>query len=134
MGQPITTKDGVCFAFPDVCYTPVPPPTTEVPIPYANIGQLSQATTEAKSVLVAGKPVITSKSEIPTTTGDEAGSNGGASNGRKPPGGKVVFKTFSQTVKAEGGNVVRMFDTTEQNDGNAVGTVLGGVPTVLVGG
>jgi hypothetical protein len=51
-----------------------------------------------------------------------------------PPGGKVEFATFSLTVKAEGSNVVRMFDTTKQNNGNAVGQVLGGVPNVLVGG
>ena len=131
MGQPITTTEGICFAFPDVCNTPIPG-SSPVPIPYANIGQLSDATGVAESVKVGGKPVVTSNSEIPNTTGDEAGSQGGVKSGTTK--GKVVFKTYSQTVKVEGANVVRMFDTTEQNDGNAVGMVLGGVANVLVGG
>ena len=69
---------------------------------------------------------MTSESNIPTTTGDEAAN---------PPKrtGKVEFITYSGTVFAEGNEVVRMFDTTKQNNGNAVGIVLGGVPTVLVG-
>ncbi len=129
MGQPITTTVGICFAFPDVCQTLVPGSPSPVPVPYPNIGQLSLAAPVASSVLVGGNPVVTSNSEIETTTGDEAGSAAG-------PGtfaGKVVFKTSSQSVNAEGNGVVRMFDTTEQNNGNAVGTVLGGVPNVLVG-
>jgi hypothetical protein len=128
MGQPITTKStGICFAFPDVCLTPAPPSPSPVPIPYPNIGQLQSVQSEAGTVLVGGNPVVTSNSEIPTTTGDEAGS-------ASPTKGKVQFVTFSQSVFAEGHNVVRMFDTTTQNGGNAVGQVLGGVPNVLVGG
>lgn len=130
MGKPITTTQGVCVAFPDVCNTPSP--TGQIPVPYPNIGQLSDArATATKTVLVGGEPIITSNSQIPTTTGDEAGSGGGTTNGQIK--GKVEFVTFSQTVKAEGGNIVRQLDTTKQNEGNAVGIVLGGVPNVLVG-
>jgi hypothetical protein len=132
VGLPITTNaQGICFAFPDVCLTPAPP-SSPVPIPYPNIGQLSEATGTASTVLAGGNEVVTSNSSIPTTSGDEAGSSGGVTSGTIK--GKVEFITFSATVFAEGNNIVRLSDTTTQNDGNAVGTVLGGLPTVLVGG
>jgi hypothetical protein len=89
---------------------------------------LSDATGTASSVKAGGDEVITNASEIGTTTGDEAGS------AHSTFAGKVQFVSFSATVKAEGNFVVRMFDTTTQNAGNAVGQVLGGVPTVLAGG
>ena len=129
MGQPIATKGpGICFAFPDVCLTPAPPSPSPVPVPYPNIGMLSDATGTASSVKAGGNEVITQDSSISTTTGDEAGTSHATTKG------EVRFVTFSGTVRAEGSFVVRMFDTTTQNAGNAVGQVLGGVPTVLVGG
>jgi len=125
MGKPITTKGkGICFAFPDVCNTPIP--GGSVPIPYPNIGQLADTEGTADKVLVGGEKVVTSNSNIPETTGDEAGSAGNTK-------GKVKFATYSLTVKIEGNQAVRMFDSTTQNELNAVGQVLGGVPNVLVG-
>ncbi len=131
MGMPITVKgQGICFAFPDVCLTPVG--TSTVPLPYPNVGQLAEATGTANSVLVGGQPVVTSHSRIRSTSGNEAGSAGGVTSGTTK--GAVHFDVgFSTTVFAEGGNVVRLGDATRQNNGNARGTVLGGVPTVLVG-
>lgn len=127
MGKPITTKSGgICFAFPNVCATTFPPPVGTIPIPYPSIGQLTDATGNASSVLAGGNEVVTKDSEIPGTSGDEpadAGTNGG----------KVAFVSYSGTVKAEGAEVVRLLDQTTQNNGNASGTVLGGFPTVLVG-
>ncbi len=131
MGQPITVKDGICFAFPDVCLTPAPP-LSPVPIPYPNIARLLEAKGTASTVKVGGKEVVTEASWIQNSTGDEAGSNGGVTSGGTK--GECKFTTFSSTVKANGKGVVRMGDSTTQNDQNAVGTVLGGVPTVLVGG
>ena len=131
MPQPITVTDGICFAFPDVCLTPAPP-APPVPIPYPNIAQLADATGTATNVNAGGKPVVTEASSIPTSTGDEAGSAGGVTSGITK--GECKFTTFSQTVKANGKGVVRLGDITTQNKGNAVGTVLGGLPTVLVGG
>ena len=131
MGQPIATKTagGICFAFPDVCLTPTP--GGPVPIPYPNTGDLGQAVKVSTSVTIGGKPVILADSEIPTTTGDEPGSVGGVSSGMIK--GKVTFVTFSTKVKVEGKGVVRLGDTTQQNNGNAVGTVLYGEPTILGG-
>ena len=134
MTKPVTVKgNGICFAFPNVCWTPAPIPSGKVPIPYPSIGQLEDAESCAESVLINGKPIVTSNSSISSTTGDEAGTAGGGIISSSQ-GGKVEFITFSMTVKAEDGHVVRFGDQTTQNDGNAVGTVLGGDPTVLVGG
>lgn len=124
MGTPITTTaPGICFAFPDVCVTPAAP--SPVPIPYPNTGKLQDAQ-GATNVRAGGNFVVLRTSTISNTTGDEAGSN-------SPTRGPVSFTTSSNTVRANRQGIVRMFDTTRQNGGNAVGTVLGGVATVLVG-
>ncbi|MBI4650386.1 DUF4150 domain-containing protein [Candidatus Desantisbacteria bacterium] len=131
MGQPIATQTsgGQCFAFPDVCKTPAG--TSVVPIPYPNIGDLGSAIKVSMRVKIGGKPVILQDSEIPTSSGDEAGSAGGIISGGIK--GKVTFVTSSMKVKVEGKSVVRMGDTTQQNGTNAVGTVLFGYPTVMAG-
>jgi uncharacterized Zn-binding protein involved in type VI secretion len=131
MGQPIATQTagGICLAVPDVCLTPTA--AGPVPVPYPNMGDLGQAVKVSTSVTIGGKAVILADSEIPTTTGDEAGSVGGVSSGMIK--GKVTFTTSSTKVKVEGKGVVRLGDTTQQNNGNAVGTVLYGEPMVLGG-
>ena len=134
MGKPITTNSGgICFAFPNVCFTPPVSPASPsgIPIPYPSIGQLSAADATASSVKAGGSEVVTKASSISSTTGDSAGSLLGVKSGTV--GGGVAFKTASGSVFAEGSEVVRMLDQTEQNDGNAVGFVLGGFPSVLVG-
>lgn len=130
MGQPIATKTGICFAFPDVLKTPTP--GGPVPMPYPNIAQLSAADPVADNVTAGGKPVVHEGSEISSSTGGEPGSGGGV----KAPKhlGACTFKGFSGTVKVNGKKVVRQGDTTEQNGGNATGSVMVGLPTVLVGG
>ena len=130
MGKPITTKSGgICFAFPNVCKTPVGPAV--VAIPYPSIGQLSDTTGTASDVKAGGNEVVIKSSTIPSTTGDSAGSLLGVKS--NTVSGPVSFKSASGTVFANGQGVVRMFDQTEQNKDNAVGVVLGGFPQVLVG-
>ena len=46
---------------------------------------------------------------------------------------KVTFTSYSSTVKVEGKGVVRMGDTTQQNEDNAVGTVFYGEATLKGG-
>ena len=126
MGKPVTTTSGgICFAVPNVCPTTVPP-APPVPIPYPSIGQLSAARLTASSVEAGGKPVVVRSSKIASTSGDEPADPG-------TKGGEVAFTSSSQTVLAEGQGVVRLLDRTSQNNGNAVGVVLGGLPSVLVG-
>jgi len=135
MAQPIAIADGIAFAMPDVCKTPAPP-GPPVPIPYPNIAQLADATgTSADGgnpVYAAGKAIILKTSEIPQSTGDEAGSAGGVTSSSTK--GKTEFTTASTTVKIHGKDVVRWGDSTLQNSGNAPGTVLSSPVTVLVGG
>lgn len=126
MGQPIAVKDGTCFAFPDVLQTPTP--GGNVPMPYPNIAQLGDATKTAATVNAGGKPVIVEDSEIAASSGGEAGTGGPG------PNKKCTFTSTSGTVKAGGKKIVRQFDTTSQNNGNAVGAVMSGLATVLVGG
>lgn len=128
MGRPIARTEGICFAFPDVLKTPSP--SGEVPIPYPNIAQLSDAT-GADSVNAGGKPVILENDSIGSSTGGEPGVGGGVQSGTHLAG--TTFTAASGSVKANGEFIVRQFDTTDQNDGNAQGQVMVGFPSVLVG-
>jgi hypothetical protein len=130
MGNPIARADGICMAFPDICNTPAG--TSMVPMPYPNIAQLADATGTASTVTAGGKAVILKSSEIPTSSGDEAGSGGGVTSGTTA--GKCTFTQASTTVFADGEAVVRQLDPTSQNNNNAQGQVMVGLPTVLVGG
>jgi len=130
MPQPVAIVQGMAFAFPDVCNTPTP--GGPVPIPYPNIAQLADATPNSSSggaqVFANGKAIVLGNSEIPTSSGDEAGTGGPG------PMGKCTFTTKSGTVLINGQGVVRFGDTTSQNGGNAVGSVLSAPSTVLAGG
>ena len=132
MSQPIATQSsgGICFAFPDTCLTPVPFVGT-VPIPYPNLGDGGQATKISTSVKIGGKGIILQDSDISSSSGDEAGTSGGILSGKTM--GKVTFKSYSSKVKVQGKGVVRMGDTTLQNENNAVGTVLYGEAKVKGG-
>jgi uncharacterized Zn-binding protein involved in type VI secretion len=127
MAKPIARTVGICFAFPDMRQTPAPP-GPPVTLPYPNIAQLSDATGTASNVIAGGEEVIVETSEIPSSNGAEAGSIDfvGAT-------AKCEFTSASATVFANGKSIVRMGDTTSQSSGNASGTVMVGLPTVLVG-
>ena len=101
-----TNKSGTCLAFPDVCKTPAPP-APPIPIPYPNTAQMNQANagTCSQKVLIENKNTVTKKTEIPMSSGDEAGSAGGVMSG-KIKGEATFTKKFSMKVKAEGQNVV----------------------------
>ncbi len=129
MAKPIATKTGICFAFPDILNTPAGP--SMVPMPYPNIAQLSSADPVATNVKAGGKAVILKTSKISSSTGGEAGTGKGVPSGTQ--NGECTFETSSNTVKANGKGIVRQFDTTKQNGGNAMGQVMIGLPTVLVG-
>jgi uncharacterized Zn-binding protein involved in type VI secretion len=127
MGQPICPMQGIAFAFPDVCDTPTP--GGPVPIPYPNIAQLADAEDVADELLLGGSSAkaILEGSRIATSTGDEGGSAGVTKGACEVTGG-------SSTVLYGGKGIARFGDATSQNAENAVGTLLGAFPTVLVGG
>jgi hypothetical protein len=114
---PASTKGGgQCFAFPDVCKTPAPP-APPVPIPYPNIGMPAQASKTSTKVKICGKEVITTKSEIPHSQGDEAGVAKGMVSSDNM--GKITFKKGSGKVKIEGNPCVHLLSTTAHNGSNA---------------
>lgn len=115
---PASTKaGGNCFAMPDVCLTPAPPSPSPVPVPYPNTAMLNQAKKTSTKVKIAGKAVVTVKSEISRSMGDEAGVNKGVVSGMNM--GKVTFKKGSSKVKIQGQAVVHLTSMSAHNGANA---------------
>jgi len=98
--MPASTKGaGLCVcSAPDVCKTPSP--GGPVPIPYPNLGQVNQASKTATRTKFVGKPVILKNSEIPRSSGDEAGTVGGVVSNVNM--NKVTYKKGSPKVSVEG--------------------------------
>jgi hypothetical protein len=108
-------SDGKGIAPGDVCLTPPPPPTGPMPVPYVNTLQASDLTKGSKRVKVQGNPTaLEDKSEVSTSMGDEAGTQGGNVITHKTKG-KGYFKLWSFTVKIEGMGVCRHGDMMGQN-------------------
>jgi hypothetical protein len=114
---PASTKGGgQCFAFPDVCLTPAPP-APPVPVPYPNTGMVNQAKKTSIKVKFAGKEVVTIKSEMSRSVGDEAGLNKGVMSGMNMS--KVSYKKGSSKVKIQGQDCVYLTSMTGHNGSNA---------------
>ncbi|OQY08401.1 MAG: type VI secretion protein [Desulfobacteraceae bacterium 4572_123] len=102
---------------PDPCLTPAPPSPSPVPIPYPNTGMFIQAQKTATKVKFVGKEVVTKKSEISRSMGDEAGVNKGVMSGMNM--GKVLFKKGSAKVKIQGQPCVHLTSMSGHNGANA---------------
>ena len=114
---PASTKGGGnCFAMPDVCLTPAPP-APPVPTPYPNTGMVNQAKKTSKKVKFKGKEVVTKKSEISRSMGDEAGVNKGVMSGMNM--GKVIYKKGSAKVKIQGQPCVHLTSMSGHNGTSA---------------
>lgn len=111
-----TKQGGQCMTTGplDMCNTPAPP-GPPVPMPYPNIAMCNQADpgTCSQNVTIANQPVITKNTQIPMSSGDEAGSVGGVVSGMIK--GPCLFKRFSTVVKVEGANVVYQLCNTTHN-------------------
>jgi hypothetical protein len=109
------------LAFPDVCKTPAPPLPNPVPIPYPNIAMVNMATRTSTKVKFVSMEVVTMSSEIPSSSGDEAGVQGGVVSGGNLQ--KCQFKKGSSKVKVEGQPCIHLTSPTAQNgsNSNAVG-------------
>lgn len=107
-------------AFPDVCFTPPPPPG--VPIPYPNTGVDGDTSNGSRSVRIArSEAMLKNKSYFKRSTGDEAGCAPKKGVVTSRIMGKVYFNAWSMDVKIEGENVVRHMDLTTHNHGSAPG-------------
>jgi len=110
-----TNMAGMTMAFPNVCLTPAPPAPNPVPIPYPSIGQCAtaMAPTCALRVKVLNKNVMTVKSKVMRTQGDEAGVGGGVTSGMF--GGPCGRTQSSMKVNVEGSPAVRCLDMIGSN-------------------
>ena len=117
---PASTKASGQAATPgplDACKTPTP--GGPVPMPYPNIAMLAQANsgTCSSKVKIMNMAAVTTKTEIPMSTGDEAGTIGGVMSNRFK--GPVSFKMGSSSVKVEGEKLVHLTSMTGHNGSNA---------------
>jgi len=81
------------------------------------MGMCNQAEKTCKKVKLVMKEVITLKSKIPNSMGDEAGSAGGIISGMIK--GPIAFKKGSTKVKAEGQPIIHLTSMTAHNGNNA---------------
>jgi hypothetical protein len=99
----------------DVCLSPPPPPAGPAPVPYVNMLQATNLSKGSKSVKIQGEPTaLENASFVSTSTGNEAGTQGGGVVTHKTKG-KGSFKLWSFVVKIEGKGVCRHGDPMEQN-------------------
>ena len=113
---PASSKGGgVCMGTPDVCKTPSP--AGPVPIPYPNVGNLTQAQKTCPKVKIDGKEAANLNTQMPQSQGDEAGTAGGVVSGTNMQ--TVTFKVGSTKVKIQGQPAVYLTSTTGHNGSNA---------------
>jgi uncharacterized Zn-binding protein involved in type VI secretion len=114
MGLFPRASGGTGVAPGEVGLSPPPPPTGPVPVPYVNMLSASDLTKGSKSVKIQGEPTaLEHESEISTSTGDEAGTQGGNVITHKTKG-KGSFQLWSFDVKIEGKGVCRNGDALGQ--------------------
>ena len=99
----------------DVCLTPPPPPAGPVPVPYVNMLSASDLASGSNTVTIDGNPTaLEDQSYVSTSTGDEAGTQGGNVMTAQTKG-KGYFTLWSFTVKVEDKGVCRHGDPMGQN-------------------
>lgn len=115
------TAGGVNLASGDVCLTPAPP-APPVPVPYVNTSQNAAAVKTFDKMIICGGLAINLGSQVPVSTGDEAGSVGGVASGTIV--GPTKFVSGSGKVVWGGQPATRMTSSTLQNQGNASGSTI----------
>ncbi|HZE99414.1 MAG TPA: PAAR-like domain-containing protein [Planctomycetota bacterium] len=116
---PASTKGGGMTATTgplDVCKVPAPP-APPVPTPFPNMSSVSNAGGTASKTKFDGSAVVTLKSEMSSSNGDEAGVLGGMVSNRNMD--KVSFKNGSSKVIVEGEKCVHIGSMTGHNGSNA---------------
>ncbi len=104
------------MGMPDVCMVPAPP-SPPIPTPFPNNGMMNQANKTSTKVKFVNKEVVTLKSKIPKSMGDEAGVAGGVMSGMNM--GEVQFKKGSSKVKIEGQPCIHLTSVSGHNGTNA---------------
>ena len=113
-----TNGGGQCFAFPDVCKVPAPP-APPIPTPFPNIGMLTQAKGSSCSskVKIKNKKVVTKKTEISRTSGDEAGTLKGMISSTNMD--KAKYSAGVSKVKVEGNDIINQLKPSKHNGSSA---------------
>jgi hypothetical protein len=111
---------------PDVCKTPTP--GGPVPMPYPNVAQCTMAVKTAIKVMFTNRPVLHVMSEVPMSSGDEAGSAGGGVKSNTFID-KMTYVRGSSKVQIEGQPVVFLTANTMHNGANANITGLHAAPS-----
>ncbi|WP_253191029.1 PAAR-like domain-containing protein [Salmonella enterica] len=111
-------------AFPDPCWSPPPPPTGPIVVPYSNTAYASDLQNGTATVFIC-KTMVAQKdrSFFSTSQGDEPATPGfqkGVSSGVIK--GKAYFKSWSPNVKFEGLEVPRHEDLMTHNHGSTANT------------
>lgn len=124
-----TTGQGQCMAFPDTCMTPGVSAGAPGPLPYPNIGMLSDGS-GSKKFKMLGKVVIRKGDELSQSSGDEAGNSPGGVVSSKFKG-KCEIMVGYPTVKVEGKEVGMQFSVVGQNKGATANMPAGVAITVM---
>jgi hypothetical protein len=111
-----STAAGIYFAMPDVCLTPAPP-APPVPVPYPNTAQLASTSGAVTKVLIENKETVVQGAKVPSSSGDEAGVNGGVASGVNM--GPVEPKVFSSKVFFDGKKAVFLTSMAAHNGSSA---------------
>ena len=111
-------------AFPDPCWSPPPPPTGPIVVPYSNTAYARDLQNGTATVFIC-KSMVAQKdrSYFSTSQGDEPATPGfqkGVSSGVIK--GKAYFKSWSPNVKFEGLEVPRHEDLMTHNHGSTANT------------
>lgn len=111
----LTFGEGTCLGFPDVCITPIPAPTGEIPtpLPYPNTSETATCPDPAYTVLFEAMPAINQMSTLSVSEGDDTGAEGGVVS--HDISGETVFILGSVSVLVEGPPVQRLTSITGQN-------------------
>ncbi len=106
---------GTCMGLPDVCKVPAPP-APPIPTPFPNTAMVAHVTKTSPKVKIENMESVVETSEVPNSSGDEAGNAGGLVSGTSAQ--KVVFKLGSSKVKAAGKGLVFQTATSSHNKDN----------------
>lgn len=106
------------MAMPDVCQVPAPP-GPPVPTPFPNVAMLNQASSSTCSdrVRIGNRKTCTVRTEVPRTSGDEAGTAKGVMSGTQMD--KMVFRQGVPRVQVEGHDIAVHLRPTAHNGSNA---------------
>jgi hypothetical protein len=111
----LTMGAGMDLGFPDVCITPIPSPTGEIPtpLPYPDIGMTATNVPAAYNVLADCMPAINQLSMGTLSNGDEVGLEGGVVSHMID--GQTEYLVGCFTILVDGVPAQRMTSVTGQN-------------------